>query len=310
VTTDPDVIALAAVVLGSCYPDDGVSRNASEMWNYREHDGFWRNFRLQAECIAQAGQGCDALDTCMGWAIEEAPGCTPGRVCDGSTLIHCAEDAGGENVAWRLDCATIDLECDVRAYCVSEPVVACDEATYVMNCSDEKPQSCNDTGEGRPDSEEVIFPGPDCAALGLVCAAGVVGGYEPIECTGTGDSCDLILYGIFDAMACTGSTLETCVNGRRHDLDCSTYGPDFSCQSYEGIPFCGLASECLPADLFDYGPDISQDGDPVPFCDGTSIVFCNAGRMERIDCTELGFTGCDVDIGLGCIPSPTSDLRE
>ena len=118
----------------------------------------------------------------------------------------------------------------------------------------------------------------------------------------------MVVYGLFDGMACAGSTLEACVNGRRHDLDCSTFGPGFSCQSYDGIPFCGLASDCLPANLWDYGPDVSDDGDPVPACDGTSITFCNAGRVERVDCTERGFTGCDLQ-GLGCVPSPTSDLR-
>jgi hypothetical protein len=110
-------------------------------------------------------------------------------------------------------------------------------------------------------------------------------------------------------IACTGTTFEACVNARRHEFDCSSYGPGFTCQSYDGVPFCGLASECRPGNVVDADWELSQQGKPEPSCDGTTLVFCNAGRLERIDCTELGFTGCDIDDGLGCIPSPTSIYR-
>jgi len=68
----------------------------------------------------------------------------------------------------------------------------------------------------------------------------------------------------------------------------------------DGQAFCGLASECLPADLNNY-PNIS-----VATCDGTHLTFCNAGRLDSIDCTELGFAGCQKDAGdrYVCGPRP------
>ena len=59
--------------------------------------------------------------------------------------------------------------------------------------------------------------------------------------------------------------------------------------------FCGIADECVPAAPAEgSGPDES--------CEGSTLVFCNAGRIERIDCIELGFEGCRVDGDLGCVP--------
>ena len=29
-------------------------------------------------------------------------------------------------------------------------------------------------------------------------------------------------------------------------------------------------------------------------CTGKVLAFCNAGRLEHIDCTTLGFTECEV----------------
>jgi hypothetical protein len=154
-----------------------------------------------------------------------------------------------------------------------------------------------------------VRPGLDCAELGLACVADDAQNFGA-RCVGTGEACTNLSDPLFDGMACAGNTLVACVNGRQHDLDCATMGEGFSCQMNAGIPFCGLAAECLPAHLQGAADrDVPQGGLPEPSCDGTAIVFCNAGRLERIDCTTLGFTGCDLDAGIGCIPSPTSDLN-
>jgi hypothetical protein len=301
------VIARAAVVLGSCYADDGVSRNASELWNWQEQDGFWGNFRQQAACIAEAGQGCGALDTCLGWAIEEKPGCTPGRACTGSRFTDCIEVEGLGTFEWRIDCAALGLECNTAIVCARAPAVGCELMGYVQSCENNVPQRCAVDAEGPPESG-VVYAGPDCTSLGLECVAASPGSDEPVlaACTGSGAACESGWDEFSTGIACAGNMLEACVNGRRHDFDCTTTGPGFTCQTYQGVPFCGLASECLPGNV---DTDIfSQQGDPEPACDGTSIVFCNAGRLERIDCTSLGFTGCDLEAGLGCVPSPESDF--
>jgi len=177
---------------------------------------------------------------------------------------------------------------------------------FVDRCVGDLPQRCEEDAEGPVSG--VLFEGPDCGVFGLECVAMSPGGDEAVRaaCTGSGDSCEFDSFMFMTGIACAGDTLAACVNGRRHDFDCSIYGPGFSCQTYEGVPFCGLSSECLPGNI---NLDISQQGKPEPTCNGSSIVFCNAGRLESIDCTSLGFTGCDLEAGLGCVPSPTSDLR-
>jgi hypothetical protein len=40
-------------------------------------------------------------------------------------------------------------------------------------------------------------------------------------------------------------------------------------------------------------------------CDGNQLSFCNAGRLERLDCRALGFSGCEVNSSMaryGCTP--------
>jgi len=40
-------------------------------------------------------------------------------------------------------------------------------------------------------------------------------------------------------------------------------------------------------------------------CDGATLTFCSAGRLEHVDCLALGFTGCEIDRSnsrYGCIP--------
>ncbi|HZF51711.1 MAG TPA: hypothetical protein VE093_23815 [Polyangiaceae bacterium] len=73
----------------------------------------------------------------------------------------------------------------------------------------------------------------------------------------------------------------------------------FSCQSLNTASFCGLAAECEPGSAY------------YATCEGTTVVFCNAGRIEKIDCTTLGFTGCHTMYGEGaCSPGLYDSLAK
>jgi hypothetical protein len=102
----------------------------------------------------------------------------------------------------------------------------------------------------------------------------------------------------YEGVSCTGSTLEACVGGRLTNVDCTTQGPGFGCQTVGTVSFCGLAADCVPA-----GNGAASESHP-PSCDGTTLTFCSAGRLEHINCLSLGFTGCDVERAghYGCIP--------
>ena len=96
----------------------------------------------------------------------------------------------------------------------------------------------------------------------------------------------------WDGIACSDSgTLHACVEGRSAEHACADDGPGFTCQSFQGAFFCGLASQCLPADV----PRQNQAVNPVS-CEGNTIIFCNAGRIERVSCTD----GCEEK---WCVPS-------
>ena len=120
---------------------------------------------------------------------------------------------------------------------------------------------------------------------GATCSADSFGEDELVAPTGIG---------------CSGDTLQACLGGHTTSIDCKTQGPGFSCQSVGDAFFCGLAAECVPADNY-------QSAQPAT-CEGNMLGFCSAGRLEHVDCTELGFTGCEVSSKLGrygCTPGAT-----
>jgi len=49
--------------------------------------------------------------------------------------------------------------------------------------------------------------------------------------------------------------------------------------------FCGLASECVPGNE---PQGLTNHGNS---CEGNTVVMCNAGRIDRVDCLSLGSRG-------------------
>jgi hypothetical protein len=83
--------------------------------------------------------------------------------------------------------------------------------------------------------------------------------------------------------------MRQCASDYEQVMDCGALAKGFTCQNGNLGRYCGLGSEC--------------DHYHKTTCEGDSIVFCNAGRIEKIDCNTLGFTGCDPTYGV-CTPSP------
>ena len=288
---DPGLLARAATVVGSCIEDDGIERNLGHMWN--EDLGpdvtYLRTVR-QASCLANARCGCRAVQACLGFSLSlgDAGSC---EACSGTVAKICGSGYWG-----TIDCGRLGLICDPVAVCAPSPAASCDMTTFVATCDAiGRPQVCRNQGNGG-----AVFTGPDCAKLGLACAAG--------RCAGTGVTgmCSAPIGqasgGIaIEGAACIGTDLDACVAGRHATIRCADRGPGFACQSFGGRFFCGLASECVPPSE---GPALLE---PVGQCEGNTVVICNAGRIDKIDCTTLGFTGCEFDKSqgkYGCIPGP------
>ena len=56
------------------------------------------------------------------------------------------------------------------------------------------------------------------------------------------------------------------------------------------MAYCGTAAECSPK---------SPWNKVAATCDATSVVMCNGGKISKLDCTTLGFTGCNAGL---CTP--------
>ncbi|MEI9941418.1 MAG: hypothetical protein WDO69_29720 [Pseudomonadota bacterium] len=278
---DPDFVARAAAVIGSCMPDDGVARSAAHLW--LEHLAAPRlYFRLgeQLECLANASCGCAAVEHCLGWVYRVPPAVCPSG-CQGQVFTGC-----GDGAQITMDCSRFGLSCDRAADCVAEAAVACDGS--------EAP-TCTAQGEALFCDDGFMQKTP-CQALGFSCVAGKCVG-NGTDCTDSDSTSGELEQVLPIGTACTGGKLSACLGGKTTSVDCATQGPGFSCQSFNGAFFCGLAAECVPAGNY---------SSPEPAtCDGTTLGFCNAGRLEHLDCTTLGFSGCEIDTSqtrYGCIP--------
>ena len=269
----PDALTRAAVVFGSCVPDDGI---AGFLLSVLQHQG--RNAELTPEdiaCLADTGGGCDAVSTCLGITVDWPASCAPG--CDGALWTSCADD-----VRTRVDCARAGLGCDPAWGCVALPVAECDPVSYMPGCEDGRPSYC----------DGIVRHGPDCGAMGLVCGPAPEG--DAVTCRGDIKACVPEYWRpehvLLEGEECMGDSVEVCANGGIGVIDCTGYGEGFSCRSFAGEHFCGRAEECTP------------EVRPVE-CDGSTVIFCNVGRTDRVDCTSLGFGGCEAGAHGGCTPA-------
>ena len=283
-----DAVARAAVVLGSCWSDDGVDRDATHIWASNlsvAHTVFMA--ATQLTCLANAACGCATLERCLGRkTVTTATSCNVG--CNGSSFTYCG-DAFALPAGYQViqDCSFIGQLCDNTVACVEPSAVPCDSSMYTAGCdADGHPLYC---GGG------LVQRGPRCSDLGLNCSRG--------QCIGRGAACvnqDLTQQETvqFEGTSCSGGTLTACVNGHITTIDCATLGPGFSCQTVGTRFFCGLAGECAPGT--NYSPSTTNPAS----CNGTVLSYCNAGRLEHIDCTTLGFSGCEINHSIahyGCI---------
>jgi hypothetical protein len=277
--------ARAAVVFASCFPDDGINRNLAAFWDPLPPGQFWARAQTRASCLATAGGGCNALKRCFGYALTlGGPPCQ--NSCENSTLTVCGT-AGGQTSRMTINCETVGLGCDPKAYCTDfSPTTGCDGTIPPFCTTDGRPTACKGG---------VVVAGGFCAKLGLTCQAGA--------CTGSGAACpkdapasEAETY--LNGFACEGPVLHACVGGQEQAITCPFVAEGFTCQSAGGQFFCGLAGECVP--------DQQTGGNLAARCEGNTVLFCNAGRIDRVDCTSLGFTGCDVDPNVGhygCVPT-------
>ena len=284
---DPSVAARAAIVLGSCVPDDKPSRILERMYTTRDADDVQaRVYQGATQCLATKGGGCQALVECLSMLVDLSGPCADS--CEGDVSSAC-----DSALHFRVNCARFGMKCDPKELCLAPSASACNPATFVPSCDGDVPSRC--VGGH-------VMHGIHCAEFGLDChVAGTPvppATKPPAGCSGAGTTCTgsggpILGLDLRDSTACDGSRIKQCIDGLRGTFDCATFGTGFSCQTIGPFGFCGRGADCKP-------------GSATPAtCDGDSVVICNAGRSEKIDCKSLGFTGCDPGSGV-CTPSPMS----
>ena len=192
-------------------------------------------------------------------------------------LVECLRDKS-------TGCQAL-LDCDAAVV----PAVRGDEgpacdASFAPHCDHGRPVTCNNGH---------VLVQPECGAFDTTCEVGApsdLPGSAKLTamCVGTGAVCQggvgtsdgVIVIGA----QCEGDRLRACLNLRVGEVPCGSLGPGFTCQSAESpFGFCGVASECNPETT-------------TPSCNGTKTLVCNAGRVEEVDCTSLGFTRCEAGV--------------
>jgi len=194
--------------------------------------------------------------------------------CEAGALVTCVRDAPGEST-WT-PCGALGAACgETRSSgglvargclspdrCAADAVRAwCDGEGAILACHDQ------------------ILERSTCAP-GTVCRAHRdADGEEIATCEGQGErACTAV-----GQRRCDGPVLVRCASHGHHGLevatDCAALG--LRCADAHGRPACvGDGPPCSPG---------------ASRCDGSALVFCAAGRSERVACEDLGLGPCETE---------------
>jgi hypothetical protein len=269
---DAEVALRAAVVLASCTTEMPTEYTLSRLERRVYPAGSpWETSRL-AECIDGHRGGCEAIVDCLAMTVDRN---TPSTTrCDGNVA-----DTSLGNDRVRVDCARLGKSCVVIgaiAECIDTSTATCEPDAAASCTADARAMQCR-AGHAQY--------GVSCRSLGLSCG----GDGTSMYCAASGRACssaDLSAdYVSYDGERCAEGSLVGCVGGQEAMVDCTTLVRGASCwPAGDGSPekaYCGFGDQCAP------------DRPPSAACDGDSVVVCNGGRVERVDCRALGFAGCE-----------------
>lgn len=253
-------------------------------------------------CLAEAAT-CEHVSACMrgGGDARAAAFCArrAGVVsgCDGDRLVSCADEEGhASNV---VDCGAMGATCrEVKTAGVvvrgcwspkecppGAPETRCDGARAVLSCRDgaldraacPPGTRCEERRDASGEAVAVCaLPG------GLQCGAGGLRRCVEdrfVECDRAGAA------RAREEHASGGVRVTDCAG---FGLRCAGAGPRAGC-------FVPASVEC--------------ERELLPRCDGGSLVFCAAGRLERLSCAGIGLGRCDPSAKgsiAGCTPPDTA----
>ena len=230
-------------------------------------------------CLGTAAT-CADIEHCLHGSGDERaatycvahPGVT--TACDGDSLVTCARDDPGES---RLtDCKSLGAGCGetrspgglVTRGCLSPSA-----------CAPEVSRSRCDDGGGVVACHEQILERTPCPSGTKCHAHRDEDGEEIATCEGAAEvDCQAI-----GTRSCRGATLVRCEahghHGREELIDCAAVG--LTCAEVGGRAGCSAGGVACTTG--------------APRCEGDAVVFCAAGKTERVGCRELGLGPCEAD---------------
>jgi hypothetical protein len=224
----------------------------------------------QVNCLAQAGDNCDNAKKCLNDGQVPTACTTGGAVsCSGTVLTSC-DTSHGAGFTTQFDCAVYGEMClngTNRPECGAGTCAA-----QGASCNGTQVQTCNNNG---------VYKLFDCGELGAACNPTIIA-----HCRGLGAACTAPSAND-TSLRCDGDTLVSCLDGQEGSLDCGKLGVH-CLPNAKGDHFaCALGNACDPANY-------------QATCSGTTLSFCNDGRVDTFDCAAGGFTMCNAANGGRC----------
>ncbi|MDB4937143.1 MAG: hypothetical protein JWP87_4115 [Labilithrix sp.] len=231
------------------------------------------------KCFTQATT-CDQITTCIhgGGDARAADFCSkrPGVVsgCDGERLVSCGDDDAQESTV--TDCTALGASCREMKSAGGLVIRACFA-----------PQKCPPGApEARCDGEGAVLSCHDGAIERARCRPGTRCEEHKDESGEATASCTLPgrpRCATLGARRCEGDRLVECSgqDAKVRVSDCAGFG--MRCNG------TGPRAGCyVPA-------DVECDKEMLPKCadGGQALVFCAAGRLEKISCASLGMATCN-----------------
>lgn len=296
----PDGVVNAAIAYISCYnprmlfTDLNINRQISGLYYAQYEEPMTLALSQRTSCFANMTAGCGTFRECMGVSsqISSPTGAVP---CENGIAFRGFDiEWGGRGYRYE-NCAALGYEC--RLSKVAEtPYGFCEhpngrECVGVQGsstkCINGEFYACQYASPDPVDGYMADLP--SCSEFGYVCSdfAGHVDNY----CKAPGPSCDSVYLStddrIFDYRqgheCLSETTMRACVNGGEDIVDCTSMAADFTCRKgpMPGVMdfICARGDECTEFD--------------DTYCDGSSLVVCDAGKIRKVDCKALGFTGCN-----------------
>lgn len=230
-------------------------------------DNHEREQRELVDCLADATT-CADYDRCI--AGDQPASCSGPDHCEGDVLVECATLSDGSSARVEKNCADRGLTCiepnSEGALC-GLAGVSCPDAE--MGCSGDYMLWCPRDYQNAP----IVT---NCAAQGLSCQSpGLCAPANATTCT---------------EETCDGSKAIHCLGGVPVVSDCAKLDPDYTCLEQGSDVTCGIPQDQQECD----------NQPPYSTCDGDIATACHDHKIFEIDCTRVGATCADTDLGATC----------